>query len=1135
MIIDEQVNNAMNQLKDFQRKTVEVAVAKLLNGQKRFLVADEVGLGKTIVAKGIIARLVQANQGTNSMFNVIYICSNQALAKQNLDKLSYVRKTGDDDTDYDNVIDYSLEDDRITALAYEEKVKKNKYGLHIKALTPATSFDNGNLGRADERILLFRILSSFPEFQHRHIALKWFLRGGKSPRNWHREISHVLQYGNNEEYGYRKIRSKIYSAFKRELKLPLDKNKFNKIYKHYEITDETSLWKILLQIIEERKQNRSFFALDKDGNYTGSLLTDFSPMHFKLVAELRFRLSLVCKEFLQADLFVLDEFQRYSNLIQTTNEDDDPGTFIAKAVFSKPDAKVIMLSATPFKAYTTKQEEMGGESHYIEFRKVLEFLLQEKEKDGSFWSELDQENKEFFKLIRHFENSPEIVDKLSKAKNGIEKKYRNCMARTERSLVESSSASEVDKSVIAMQINREDIIDFLSTDEIVKAINKNTGRKLPVPVEYVKSSPFPFSFLQDYEHMKVLQEEYDTNNAVKVAARKAKRAWVPLDRVKEYKALLPERDANKSTEPNAKLRMLYDETVRNKGWQLLWVPPSIPYYNVVKGPYVNAERFSKTLIFSAWKMVPRMVSALVSYEAERLSVGKYLAKHKDSNYRYNDKKRYPYPLLTFKNSDGKLTGMNNLMLAYPSVFLSKVYDPALNVAEKKTLGEIKSEIAGKIKKRLLELNIMSVGSHTGDYQKWEWYGTLFLDKHEADSDLLLWINEGYDRGTSEFDADDEKRENGNGGKESHFEELRKCIMSKDYTPNISRLNTKQLDNLCDRLAEQCLGSPANCIYRSFTKTYHEDKTPKARSAFSVGMAFITLFNKAESIAVVNEFETSNNYHQNVLAYCVAGNIQSMLDEFVYQLKDSSGKDNASSCADFIREVLTVNPGAVEVKSIESLGNAKSNKGFNIRTHYAIPFGLGSASELKNGARQIKVREAFNSPFRPFVLTSTSIGQEGLDFHYYCSKLIHWNLPSNPIDLEQREGRIKRFKGLNIRRIIAEKYANNCIVKSSNIWGELFGIAEAHKPKDKCDLIPFWHLKGNNDQNIKTIIPIYEYSKDFDKLNYIKSVLGNYRLTFGQPRQEELIYTLESLMNEDETKEMLRSLIINLSPISYLGE
>ena len=30
-----------------------------------------------------------------------------------------------------------------------------------------------------------------------------------------------------------------------------------------------------------------------------------------------------------------------------------------------------------------------------------------------------------------------------------------------------------------------------------------------------------------------------------------------------------------------------------------------------------------------------------------------------------------------------------------------------------------------------------------------------------------------------------------------------------------------------------------------------------------------------------------------------------------------------------------------------------------------------------------MREAFNSPFWPFILATTSVGQEGLDFHLYC--------------------------------------------------------------------------------------------------------------------------------------------------------
>ncbi|MGG6548717.1 UNVERIFIED_CONTAM: hypothetical protein NY100_25225, partial [Prevotella sp. 15_C9] len=61
----------------------------------------------------------------------------------------------------------------------------------------------------------------------------------------------------------------------------------------------------------------------------------------------------------------------------------------------------------------------------------------------------------------------------------------------------------------------------------------------------------------------------------------------------------------------------------------------------------------------------------------------------------------------------------------------------------------------------------------------------------------------------------------------------------------------------------------------------------------------------------------------------------------------------------------------------------------MRTHYALPF-TNKKTDEKNVSRAIDVRQAFNSPFRPFVLTTTSIGQEGLDFHWYCRKIMHWN-------------------------------------------------------------------------------------------------------------------------------------------------
>jgi hypothetical protein len=64
-----------------------------------------------------------------------------------------------------------------------------------------------------------------------------------------------------------------------------------------------------------------------------------------------------------------------------------------------------------------------------------------------------------------------------------------------------------------------------------------------------------------------------------------------------------------------------------------------------------------------------------------------------------------------------------------------------------------------------------------------------------------------------------------------------------------------------------------------------------------------------------------------------------------------------------------------------------------------------------------LRAAFNSPFPPYVLVSTSVGQEGLDFHRYCASVIHWSPPSSPSVLRQREGRVDRFQALQIRRAL----------------------------------------------------------------------------------------------------------------------
>ena len=62
-------------------------------GQRRVLLADEVGLGKTHVAKSVIDRVREMRKEVNDdMFRVVYVCSNMSIANQNIEKLGVRNK-----------------------------------------------------------------------------------------------------------------------------------------------------------------------------------------------------------------------------------------------------------------------------------------------------------------------------------------------------------------------------------------------------------------------------------------------------------------------------------------------------------------------------------------------------------------------------------------------------------------------------------------------------------------------------------------------------------------------------------------------------------------------------------------------------------------------------------------------------------------------------------------------------------------------------------------------------------------------------------------------------------------------------------------------------------------------------------
>ena len=136
------VDASLKPLKPFQRRTVDHGFHRLFEAEDstgRFLVADEVGLGKTLVARGIIARAIDHLWNDVPRIDIIYICSNGSIARANLPKLQ-IGGTGERS--------FALAT-RLTMLATQLAPREGQPGLadsklNFVSFTPGTSFNMGH-------------------------------------------------------------------------------------------------------------------------------------------------------------------------------------------------------------------------------------------------------------------------------------------------------------------------------------------------------------------------------------------------------------------------------------------------------------------------------------------------------------------------------------------------------------------------------------------------------------------------------------------------------------------------------------------------------------------------------------------------------------------------------------------------------------------------------------------------------------------------------------------------------------------------------------------------------------------------------------------------------------------------------
>ncbi len=143
--------------------------------------------------------------------------------------------------------------------------------------------------------------------------------------------------------------------------------------------------------------------------------------------------------------------------------------------------------------------------------------------------------------------------------------------------------------------------------------------------------------------------------------------------------------------------------------------------------------------------------------------------------------------------------------------------------------------------------------------------------------------------------------------------------------------------------------------------------------------------------------------------------------------------------------------------------------------------------------------------------------------------MHWNLPSNPVDLEQREGRIHRYKGHALRKNIAQQFRGHATDSNfSDPWSAMFEEARKSRPDGQNDLYPFW-ISPDGDAKIERYVPRLPHSREVLQQIHLQRSLVLYRMVFGQHRQEDLINYLRQRFSDEQIAELVEVCRIDLSP------
>lgn len=992
--------------RQFQEATVRAVIRSFQDkgATRRFLVADEPGLGKTFVARRVLSELSK-----NEPLTVLYVCSSQAIAGQNVDQL-----LGDLDENERGAARASADRPGLLPLAE----RPTHPSLRIYSLTPGTAFSSAkrrNRGRVQERAFACALLEheAGQRLDWLRTCLAW------KARNFEDLLRH-------------------YQTDIRQ-KMELRDRPFARFFRAFQ--------QLVRECLAVHRGQASYRKLQNAAVAHGT--------HAPLAVTGLCRNCLAAAALTQLDpgLVIFDEFQRFRDL--TT---DDPSQLdtaearIRSILTAKDEGRLLLLSATPYEALRptarVKREPPAGQSPVApeddkDFYRLLEFLWGNR--PGTERARALQTVRTAFSTREaEIRRGVPDSDAAKSALDNLVETLSRVMCRTERPL--SAGTEPRREPLPSIPLNATDVRSFRS---FAGWIGGTKHAHWTVPLwSSVPLAP------------QVLGNRYV---CWKHGPQKLPPAELPNKHMLQWR--LPDWS-------NPKARGLLRVLPRKK-LAAPWVRPTCAWWplgGVWAVDVAESVIDGKALVFSRFAAVPGALSAVVSYSLEA-----QLYQH--ANLRA--KPKYDAGAKPSFQRGGGSPAMFRLF--FVSEFLAQLDPlrdgvPGTDAKARKVIADqlrAALERQGTFVKRGLKRKVIPVeawlihfacgSSPWGQPPRNAWVDAVVDEEGGVTTRAV--VGEAFDQFRTQLP-----------------EHQMAAMTEKEFAA----------------LVQLALNSPAVVLARAVMRHWQDDgkwpdwdkeviaeerwgassrvrATPR-QLLQRLAIGGLRRYLDRPWFATALQRRSHKNFPTALHSAVIEGNLESVLDEHFWFVSATNSQPWPKRLRE-LQAALALTGGRTVLHE-----TTKKGKKSRVRCNVALPLHQAKDEGSDDAPRPDVVRHAFNTPFWPMVLTTTSVGQEGLDFHPWCKTVAHWDPAPGPVELEQREGRIARYAGLSIRRALGVRYGAQVVTAGAGSpWAALAARAEADGEQEDASggMSPWWctkdasttqlylHCAGSRESTLRT--------------------------------------------------------------------